>query len=166
MYRDVATARELRLIDHFPVWQKLLEEDPALFHSYVPDTIHPIREGALQVSTPIVLAGLGIEGGDPSKSTEAPCWKYLFGAMNTEKDQQISRKEYEANWAKLFVLADTNKDGLLDAEEFSPAPLFALVDTNADGNATPAEFTDFYAPIFSSFDSDKDGNLSIAERTF
>ena len=49
MYRDVAKQRGFQLIDHFPEWEKLLKTNPALFLQCMPDTIHPMREGSLNV---------------------------------------------------------------------------------------------------------------------
>lgn len=61
MYRTVAKARNLLLIDHYPNWKALQEKDNALFTQYVPDTIHPTAEGCAKVVTPVVLAALGIK---------------------------------------------------------------------------------------------------------
>ena len=61
MYRDVAKARGFLLIDHYPEWAKILENDPELFKKYVPDNIHPTREGAKAVITPNIIKALGIE---------------------------------------------------------------------------------------------------------
>ena len=61
MYRDVAKTRNFLLIDHYPNWQKILDEDPALFSKYVPDGLHPAAEGCLNVVTPEIIKALGIE---------------------------------------------------------------------------------------------------------
>jgi len=61
MYRDVAKARDFLLIDHYPEWAKILENDPDLFKKYVPDDIHPTREGCKAVTTPNIIKALGIE---------------------------------------------------------------------------------------------------------
>ena len=63
MYRDVAKERNFQLIDHYPVWEKLLNEDPARFMHYVPDSIHPVRIGALNVITPTMIKALGMKEG-------------------------------------------------------------------------------------------------------
>ena len=36
MYRNVAKARKLMLIDHYPAWEKILNQDAALYKKYVP----------------------------------------------------------------------------------------------------------------------------------
>ena len=60
MYRDVATARKLLLVDHHPNWQKIFNADPVLFKTYVPDGIHPKAEGCKAVITPEIAKVLGI----------------------------------------------------------------------------------------------------------
>lgn len=44
-YRQVAKARGLRLVDHYPNWIKLMQERPAEFDKMVPDGVHPREEG-------------------------------------------------------------------------------------------------------------------------
>lgn len=61
MYRAVAKARNLRLIDHYPNWKALQLSDAALFKKYVPDQIHATAEGCEKIITPVVLDELGIE---------------------------------------------------------------------------------------------------------
>ena len=61
MYRDVANARKLLLIDHYPKWEKILDEDPELFSKYVPDGIHPGAEGCKAVILPNITKALGID---------------------------------------------------------------------------------------------------------
>lgn len=60
MYRKVAAERDLLLIDHYPHWKKLQDEDEALFLSYVPDTIHPTATGCAKVMTPVLLKAIGL----------------------------------------------------------------------------------------------------------
>jgi acyl-CoA thioesterase-1 len=61
MYRDVAKQRKLLLIDHYPAWEKILEEDPKLFDIYVPDGIHPAPKGCEAVITPAIVKALGMD---------------------------------------------------------------------------------------------------------
>ena len=63
MYRDVAKARKCLLIDHYPKWEKILNEDPELFNRFVPDGIHPVPEGCKAVILPNIAKALGIEAG-------------------------------------------------------------------------------------------------------
>jgi len=61
MYRDVARKRQLQLIDLYPAWQKLLEEDPEKFNAYVPDGMHPNEEGCRAITTPTIVKALGLK---------------------------------------------------------------------------------------------------------
>jgi len=58
MYRDVAAARKLRLIDHYPNWKAVLDKDKAAFDAYVPDGIHPNAKGCEMVILPALEASL------------------------------------------------------------------------------------------------------------
>ena len=58
MYRDVAKARNLRLIDHEPNWKAVLEKDKAAYDALVPDGIHPNAKGCETVMMPALEAGL------------------------------------------------------------------------------------------------------------
>lgn len=60
MYRSVAKDEKLMLIDHYPQWRALQQKDEKQFLKYVPDTIHPTAEGCAQITTPGVLAALGL----------------------------------------------------------------------------------------------------------
>lgn len=58
MYRDVAKARKLRLIDHEPNWKAVFDKDKASFEALVPDGIHPNAKGCETVILPALTAGL------------------------------------------------------------------------------------------------------------
>jgi lysophospholipase L1-like esterase len=60
MYRAVAKAKGLLLIDHDPNWRALQSKDPEQFKKWVPDTIHATDEGCARVVTPLILSKLGI----------------------------------------------------------------------------------------------------------
>lgn len=55
-YRAYAKANHLALIDHFPAWQQLKDQDPERFHTFVPDGTHPTKEGSLAITWPAVKA--------------------------------------------------------------------------------------------------------------
>lgn len=61
MYRDVAEKRGFLLIDHYPKWKKILDEEPRLFKKYVPDGLHPGPEGCKEVITPEIIRSLGMK---------------------------------------------------------------------------------------------------------
>lgn len=54
MYRDVATARGLMLIDHHPNWVALQQTAPATFQSYIADGVHPNAEGVEKITFPLL----------------------------------------------------------------------------------------------------------------
>ena len=60
MYRQVAAARGLKLIDHAPHWERVLEHNTNVFHRYVPDGIHPNAEGCSDITTSTLLNCLGV----------------------------------------------------------------------------------------------------------
>jgi lysophospholipase L1-like esterase len=60
MYRDVAAQRRFTLIDHYPMWRRILQADPQRFSAYVPDGIHPNGEGCKKVITPGIISALGM----------------------------------------------------------------------------------------------------------
>jgi len=60
LYRIVAKDRNLKLIDHYPNWEHILNSDQDLFDRYVPDGLHPWVEGCHQVITPMILKELGL----------------------------------------------------------------------------------------------------------
>jgi lysophospholipase L1-like esterase len=57
-YREVAQARGLILVDHYPNWLKIMTNDLPLFDRLVPDRIHPQAEGYRQVLLPELKATL------------------------------------------------------------------------------------------------------------
>ena len=58
MYRDVAKARKLRLIDNEVNWKPILEKGKADYLALVPDGIHPNAKGCETVIMPALEAGL------------------------------------------------------------------------------------------------------------
>jgi len=54
MYREVAAARGLMLIDHQANWLSLQNEAPATFQSYVPDGVHPNTSGCSEITLPLL----------------------------------------------------------------------------------------------------------------
>ena len=55
-YRTYAKGHDLPLIDHFPAWQQLKEQDEERYHRLVPDGTHPNKEGSLAFTWPAVKA--------------------------------------------------------------------------------------------------------------
>jgi lysophospholipase L1-like esterase len=54
MYRAVAAARGLMLIDHHPNWVALQQTAPASFQSYITDGVHPNDEGIAKITFPLL----------------------------------------------------------------------------------------------------------------
>ncbi|OYV05858.1 MAG: hypothetical protein CFE26_09395, partial [Verrucomicrobiales bacterium VVV1] len=65
MYRSVARAGNLLLIDHYPNWKALQARDKELFQKYVRDSVHPTVEGCAKMMTPVILSALGIGSAGP-----------------------------------------------------------------------------------------------------
>ena len=51
-YRDVANARNLILVDNYPNWLKLMQDDLVHFDQLVPDRIHPQLSGYKEILLP------------------------------------------------------------------------------------------------------------------
>jgi len=75
MYRDVAKNRKLLLIDHYPKWEKLLNEARELFNKYVPDGLHPGPEGCKIVILSEIIKSLGVRHLRQSRVTCFP-WNW------------------------------------------------------------------------------------------
>ncbi len=60
VYRDVAKARNLRLVDHAPQWAGVLAKGDAEWKALAPDGIHPNAEGCKQIITPFLIKTLGL----------------------------------------------------------------------------------------------------------
>ena len=167
MYRDVAKQRGYQLIDHWPNWEKLLNEDPLRFLAYNPDTIHPVREGALKVITPHLVKELGLAtAGHPEKSTDTPCWGYLLHvARQDKKSPHITRADYDAYWEKIFNMSDLDKDGSVDADEMQADALLKALDRDQSGTVSLEEWLIVQAPQFKAFDKDNNGTIDKKEKT-
>jgi hypothetical protein len=57
-YRNFAKEHQLTLLDHYPNWLNLKENQPEKFHDYVPDGTHPGKAGSLAVTWPAIKAWL------------------------------------------------------------------------------------------------------------
>jgi alpha-L-rhamnosidase/acyl-CoA thioesterase-1 len=62
--REVAYAQRTVLIDQEPLWARVLDRGSATYRRWVPDGIHPSETGCRQVSTPTILAALGVQRAD------------------------------------------------------------------------------------------------------
>ena len=63
MYEQVARKRGIRLINHFPIWRKLMQENPEEFFRFVTDGIHPTEAGYSKHMIPTMKTSLyGTDG--------------------------------------------------------------------------------------------------------
>lgn len=60
-YREMAEANNLLLLDYYPVWLKLMQEDTTQFDKFVPDGIHPSLEAYRTILLPILRKTLDNE---------------------------------------------------------------------------------------------------------
>jgi len=149
MVRDVAQERGLQLIDHFPAWEKLLTENPAQFLECVPDSIHPLRSGSLLVSTPLILRELGLPPAAADASRAEPLERYLFRSlMDTDKDGEVTLREFSTHWSKQFQKTDTDGDARLNEAELHSAELLAFFDTDNDSRVEIDEYLPKFQPLF------------------
>ena len=86
----------------------------------------------------------------------------VFAALDSDKDQQLSREEFQAGYARVqqaiaiearlrkqFAIVDLDRSGALDDAEFAKLPLVARLGTAA--------------PMLATFDANRDRKLAFAE---
>lgn len=102
MYREVAAQRGLLLIDNYPEWKAMFDDNRPLFNTLIPDGIHPTDQGGRQVIAPNILEIL-----DP---------EYLWtGGENREPGREAEGFHAEPNPFNprvLFTLPEGTADGL------------------------------------------------------
>jgi hypothetical protein len=64
-YRRIGKDNGLLVIDHMPAWQAVLDEGETVYHSYVPDGLHPGADGYQRFVTPVILKSVGATVVDP-----------------------------------------------------------------------------------------------------
>jgi Ca2+-binding EF-hand superfamily protein len=97
----------------------------------------------------------------------------LLLRYDANNDGKITQRELEAGLRQDFWQADSNRDGLLDAEEVRATNLrriridqstaIPLIDWNHDGFV---DFSEFAAPmrsLFEQYDADEDGVVTLSE---
>jgi len=124
--------------------------------------------GTLAVSIVLggAVQGLAASGGHGPR--------HSFETLDTNKDGQVSKAEFDAHRAERFARADTNSDGLLSrdeilargqgrAERFADQ-MFQRLDENRDGAISLAEMSEGRGnKFFDRADSDGSGSVSKAE---
>ena len=89
-----------------------------------------------------------------------------FRETDKTGDGQIDRQEFAERIVDVFYIADTNKDGFLDVEEYARLPYsgaFKTADSTGDGHLTLSEFERIRFTQFDEADTTKDGTLSVDE---
>lgn len=99
-----------------------------------------------------------------------------FGAIDANRDGNISKPEHAAAWTKMFQVADTSGDGLVSVDEMdtvrrahgplsplSSEKLINASDSDGDGALTLAEYVAASNTAFERRDLGGDGMLSAEE---
>jgi Ca2+-binding EF-hand superfamily protein len=90
-----------------------------------------------------------------------------FAETDTNKDGLIEIDEFFDRLVEIYFHGDSDKNGTLSREEFAKAVVvaqeFASVDRNGDAVVDRREFVRARLPVFMQADSDRDGALSLAE---
>ena len=110
---------------------------------------------------------------ETSRQTDAHAPYVLMLRYDANNDGQITRSELEAGVRQDFRQADTNHDGLLDADEvratnerrirLDQSNATPLIDWNHDGNVDFAEFAAPMRSLFEQYDADEDGVVTLQE---
>jgi Ca2+-binding EF-hand superfamily protein len=102
----------------------------------------------------------------------------MFDTIDADKDGKLTEAEIEAHRAAEFTAADTNADGMLNAEELTAQHMARMsqmaadhttqmierTDDNGDGNLSAEEMTQTVQERrFAQLDQDEDGAISKAE---
>ncbi len=93
----------------------------------------------------------------------------MLDKLDTNKDGKIDAQEFTSAVSKTFQLYDKNKDGYIDLKEISaskvadPKKWLDEIDTNKDGKIDYPEFLKAANKWFNTSDKDKDGYLNRTE---
>ena len=98
----------------------------------------------------------------PAKITILPVG--MVRGMDLNRDQVITPKEFLDYRAKQFDPKDENKDGFLDAKEFSHAKALKGSDKNKDGKLSREEHLNIFRGQFPNVDANKDGVITADDK--
>ncbi|MFT5499141.1 MAG: sugar lactone lactonase YvrE [Kiritimatiellia bacterium] len=84
--------------------------------------------------------------------------------MDKNNDREITPEEFIAYRAAQFDPADTNRDGVLDANEFPHASALKANDTNQDGRLSREEHLALFRKQFAPNDTNGDGLITAADK--
>jgi Ca2+-binding EF-hand superfamily protein len=110
----------------------------------------------------ILMACLAVVAAPVATAAPTVDAEAVFAALDSDKDQQLSRAEFQAGYARVqqaiaiearlrrqFATVDLDHDGALDDGEFGKLPLVARLGTQA--------------PALDAFDANRDRKLGFAE---
>lgn len=110
------------------------------------------------------IRSLNRAGEDPVRQS-APAW-------DANRDGIFTCDEWKQYATRLFLMADQNRDGFLDAKEFETLkrsdPSFknaepGYFDDNHDGRVARTEFVDKKSPLFARYDRNNDCRVTAEE---
>lgn len=93
----------------------------------------------------------------------------LFSGMDQNKDNRISRQEYQSYMSKKFDRLDANHDGVLTGDELRLGDqrfvkdFLAICDQNQDGKILRKEYDEAVSKQFSTLDKNNDGYIDKNE---
>jgi hypothetical protein len=126
-------------------------------------------------AAPLAQAQMPPGGGMPAKKSAAPDpFIASTSRWDANHDGILTCDEWRQYLNRLFMLADKNTNGFLDATEFQHVgklePIFAgadfsYFDDNHDGRVSRAEFVEKPSPFFARYDLNRDCRVTSEEMT-
>jgi Ca2+-binding EF-hand superfamily protein len=119
--------------------------------------------------TALLLAGATLmlasvtRGESPGKPYDP---RASFAQTDTNKDGVIDIEEFHVRMVEVFYNADTNKEGFLSVDEYGRMPFsgaFKDADANGDGRISLPEFVTIRFRQFEEADTNHDTQLSVDE---
>jgi EF hand len=119
----------------------------------------------LERALAVAWAATLLVGGALFQGAGAQTGQSDFATTDLNDDRVIDREEYHRRVMDVMLLADSDKDGMLSADELPNADpaAFVAADANGDGVLSTDEFIDARFGDFEAADQDGDGSLSPAE---
>lgn len=119
-------------------------------------------------ATVIVAAGLALAGAVVHADEQAKTYdpRAAFAESDTNRDGVVDHEEFHARIVEVFYSADANKDGFLDATELKQLAFpedFTANDKDRDGRVAMREFLRIRFDDYDVADKNGDGVLSIDE---
>jgi Ca2+-binding EF-hand superfamily protein len=119
--------------------------------------------GTVIVAAGLALAGTLVRADEQSKAYDP---RAAFAESDTNRDGVVDHEEFHARIVEVFYSADANKDGFLDATELKQLAFpedFTANDKDRDGRVAMREFLRIRFDDYDVADKNGDGVLSIDE---